>query len=342
MIIQFENFQIKLDEILHEDFNLSDFNGIEFSVLRLISDWFNNQDAFLFKTSGSTGESKEITIHRKMIEYSAHATFDFIDKDRNLNNSLLCLDPTFIGGAMVVFRSLIMKHDLRVIKPSNNPLEALKPNEKFGLASMVPMQYLNSRTDRVNQISNVLIGGGHIDVIHNPALKTNVYATFGMTETVSHIALRKINEEFYKTTGDHLVFIQNDSSLIIKGTLTNDQPLQTNDVVALISDKEFKWIGRTDFIINSGGIKLNPEAIERKLFDQIDVPFLASSLADHQLGQKLVLIIEGDGHPRIDFSALSKYELPKEVHFLEKIPTTQSGKINRIGSKQLLETKLSQ
>lgn len=339
MIIQFENFQIKLDEILNDRFSLSEFIGIEFNVLKLISDWFSDQDTFVFKTSGSTGKSKEISIHRKLIEYSVKATFDHIDPENKIESAILCLDPNFIGGAMVVFRAAIMHHDLFVIKPSNNPLENLKPNDHYGLISMVPLQYQNSDVNKINQVSHILIGGGQINTINNADVNAKVYATFGMTETISHIALRKIEQSIFTTTGDARVSVDADSALIIKGSITDNQILKTNDIVELISETEFKWIGRKDFIINSGGIKLNPESIEGKLSNQLSFPYLISSLPDDYLGQKLVLVIEASNQISVDFSVLSKYEIPKEVIYIQEIPKTKTGKVDRNSTQRLIIKK---
>ncbi|MFK7953684.1 MAG: hypothetical protein AB8B73_12625 [Ekhidna sp.] len=336
MIIQFENFQISLNEILDANFSLSNFHGSELNALKLISEWFSDQDTFTFKTSGSTGKSKEILIHRKMIEYSTMATFDRIDPERKLNSSLLCLDPQFIGGAMVIFRALIMEHNITVIEPSKSPLEALETDSQFGLASMVPLQYLNSPADRINQIDTIIIGGSPIGIKSNSDIKSNVFSSYGMTETVSHIALRKIDETDFVTTGDTKVSLGKDSSLHISGTITNEEILETNDIVELKSDISFKWIGRKDFVINSGGIKINPETLEQKLSSQIQSEFIVSSQKDDFLGQKIILVVEGIEKESFDFSLLTKYEVPKNVLFVAEIPKTASGKIDRMQTEKMI------
>jgi o-succinylbenzoate---CoA ligase len=340
VIIQFENVQLKLDEILHENFILHEFNGIEFNVLRLITYWFSDQDTFVFETSGSTGSSKQITIERKKIQYSTKATFDAIDPDGKISSSLLCIDPQFIGGAMVVFRALIMNHDLRVVEPSGNPLESLKRDEKYDLASMVPLQYHNSNIEDLNKIGNILIGGAPIRINVNAKLKSVVYSTFGMTETVSHIALKTIDTPVFHTTGDIIIDTNVNGTLRLNGTITDHKWLLTNDVVEKISTTEFIWIGRKDFIINSGGIKQNPETIESVLRKEIKIPFLVSSLPDKLLGEKLILILEGHQIQKIDYSDLTKFEVPKQIHILPKIPRTTSGKLDRNAARKILIEEL--
>lgn len=340
MIIQFESAELKLDEILNGDFTHCEFTGIEFNVLRLITTWFSNQDTFVFKTSGSTGQSKELSIERKKIEYSTKATFKMIDSGKRISSSLLCIDPQFIGGAMVVFRALIMNHDLRVIQPSGNPLKSLKMGERYDLVSMVPLQYQNSDIEDLNRISTILIGGAPIEINRNSKLKSIVYSTFGMTETVSHIALKAFDSPSFQTTGDAIIDTYDNDTLMIKGTITDHKWIQTNDVVEKISNTEFRWIGRKDFIINSGGIKMNPENIEHMLRKKIQIPFIISALPDKLLGEKLILILEGTNTPEIDYADLSKYEVPKQVYTLPEIPRTLSGKFDRKAAQKLLIREL--
>lgn len=336
VIIQFEKFQLKLDEIINDDFSLSKFNRIEFNVLKLITAWFSEQDQFVFKTSGSTGASKSIPIDRNKIIYSCQATFKAIDPDQKTTSSLLCIDPKYIGGAMVVLRACIMNHNLKVIEPSSNPLSSLEKEDAFDLTSMVPLQFQNSSPTDLNKVKNILIGGASFSNSIDPEIKSNVYFTFGMTETVSHFALRKMDQDSYYTTGDTLLAVDSDSALQVKGTLTDDLWLHTNDIVDLISNKKFRWLGRKDFIINSGGVKLNPESIESKLKNQIGTPFLISYIPHNQLGQQLVLVTEGAIDTPLDYTVLEKYEIPKLVIVCSEIPLTKNGKVDRVETQKMI------
>ncbi|WP_420578412.1 AMP-binding protein [Ekhidna sp.] len=306
--------------------------------MELIRKWHSGQKYFTHYTSGSTGRPKKIIISREKIELSVKSTLAFIDPKNAIKSSLLCLSPANIGGAMVVYRAIIFDHDLKIIEPTSNLQQAFKKGQYFDLASMVPLQFKNLSKKDISRFGTILIGGAHM-----PADMTNydsnIYATFGMTETVSHIALRHINEELFITTGDTEVAATSDQTLKIKGSITGNKWLITNDIVKIHSNKQFKWIGRADFIINSGGIKINPEMIEAQLMSQIKCDFMAASLPDDKLGRKLVLLIEG-GDQKLDFTSLGKYHQPREVFFNQQIFKTKTNKIDRLKTQQYFESLL--
>ncbi|GAB4234384.1 MAG: AMP-binding protein [Ekhidna sp.] len=326
---------LKLDEIPKVNISNPNFTRTEKSALKLAKLWHEGASSFEFTTSGSTGKAKHITISRELIEYSTQATFAAIDPDHSIKTSLLCLNPSFIGGAMVVFRALIAKQDLYIIEPASQLTDAFKFRANYDLVSMVPLQFKSLPAHTIEQFGTILIGGAPMDT-ERKTYENNVYAAFGMTETVSHIALRKIDEELFSTTGDMEVSLSEDGCLRFKGTMTHNQWLETTDVGTCHNSHAFKWIGRKDFIINSGGIKLNPESIEAHLFPQINSPFIISSMPDNKLGEKVVLVIEGNRPKELDLSPLPKFEKPKQVLENFKIPRTASGKMDRIKTKELL------
>ncbi|MEP1093518.1 MAG: AMP-binding protein [Cyclobacteriaceae bacterium] len=340
MVVQFEKCELKIDQIHKEEFSKESFIEHEIKVIELIQGWLRKEPNFWFKTSGSTGDAKTILIERKKIEYSCESTMNKIDPDHKFGSALLCLSPEMIGGAMVVFRSLVRGLDLRVVKPVSNPLELLSEKSTFDLTSLVPMQIQQARSQQLNMFRTILVGGAPLTdhVIHSSAM---VYETFGMTETVSHFALKILGQAEYECIGDTLIEKQSDNTLAINGSLTDHKTLKTNDLIEYISSTKFKWIGRSDFVINSGGIKINPEVVEAKLSAILDRRFFISGLADEKLGDKVVLVIEGDSYDlTIDFSILEKYQRPKSIHFTKRFVLTDSQKIDRLKTKEFLIKQL--
>lgn len=339
MIIQSKNFSLKLEEILIDEIPHLHFNQTEKNVIRLVKDWFNGKECFKFNTSGSTGKPKEIDIQRDKIIYSTNATFNFIDPDDHIKSCLLCIDPSFVGGAMVVFRALIKNLDLFIIEPTMEIMKQIPVNLSADLVSMVPAQYHNLDKNSLDRFGNVLIGGGPMGVMKENHL-SNVYSTYGMTETISHVALRLLHEQEFKSTGDTEVRINNKGCLEFKGTITSNRWLSTNDLGTSSDSRSFKWIGRKDFIINSGGIKFNPEIIEQKLVALPQGEFLISSIPDKILGERIVLLLESKKPNQLDFSLLDRYEIPKEVFENVTFLRTPSEKIDRIKTRDLLISSL--
>jgi len=338
VIVTSKNFVLKLEEILKDNLPTERYNEHENIVLGMIRDWHSEQKNFTHYTSGSTGRPKKVKISREKIELSAKSTLEYIDADNEIKTSLLCLDPRHIGGAMVVYRALVYGHDLAIIEPTSSLKQALNDDQNYDLASMVPMQFKGLGMDELSKVKHILIGGAPI-AVDKREYKPNVFATFGMTETVSHIALRRISEESFTTTGDTQVAVSTNGTLKIHGSITDNKWLETNDVVEVYSSTSFKWLGRADFMINSGGIKINPEYVEAQLMDQIAGEFMAGSIPDDKFGRKLILLIAGD-RQSLDFSSLEKYHRPKEVFFNQKIIKTPGNKIDRLKTQELFETSL--
>jgi len=338
--VRSKNFELKLEEITKEKIIEVTKNETEKRTLELICDWNKGKQTFDFQTSGSTGLAKSISIAKESILYSTDATFSFIDPLNEMRSTLLCINPNFIGGAMVVFRALIKELDLFITEPASNPLQSVPGEEKFDLVSLVPLQYESLELKAQERFHTILIGGAPITSAHPSSSKVRVFSTYGMTETVSHIALRKLSETQFHTTGDTKVSLSNQNCLQFKGVITDHKWLPTNDIGVIHSPTSFEWIGRKDFIINSGGVKVNPEKVEAQLTDQLDVPFLVSSKPDEMLNERVILIIQGkEREVALNYSDLPKYAKPKEVLFLEKLPMTPTNKIERKKIKKLLRKK---
>jgi O-succinylbenzoic acid--CoA ligase len=298
-------------------------------------------------TSGSTGEPKKILIAKEKMILSANKTIRFFNLQDRVD-ALVCLSLNTIAGKMMLVRSLVGKWNLTIVEPAVNPL--LNSDENIDFVALVPLQLeriLIECPDKIRQIETVIVGGAPVSNSLINLLKENemtVYQTFGMTETVSHIALRKIGKEtdaFYKTV-DGVEVSDLDGNLIIHYPEMFEEPLRTNDLVKIISPKQFEWLGRSDFMINSGGVKLNPEKIEQKLSELIPYSFFITGLKDDRLGQKLALVIENNSNfipEKVRFqSVLDKFELPKVYINVKEFDRTKSGKVNRIKTIQNIQS----
>ena len=204
----------------------------------------------------------------------------------------------------------------------------------------MPLQAENS-LEKLHQFKKIIIGGAKVsDDLANKLkeIKSDIYETYGMTETITHIAAKKIGEEFFTILENASISKDNRNCLVIDVPSISDEILITNDIVQILNDKQFKWIGRYDNVINSGGIKLFPEQIEAKLASKISNRFFVIGQPDEVLGSKVVLVIEGDKF-EIDaniYESLEKFEKPKDVLFIPKFVETETNKINRLKTLQAI------
>ncbi len=313
-------------------------------IARFIKEWINDELFVRVQTSGSTGEPKKIKVQKSAMIASAKRTLQFFNLKAG-DSALLCLSVKYIAGKMMLVRALVGQLNLLPIGVVSNPM--LEFSGKADFAAMVPLQVsavIDDDKTRLEHICKLIIGGGsvHEQVEQElTGLKTEVWETYGMTETVSHIALRRVgvgNKRFRLLPGIEIKKDERGCLCILPSDINVDQ-LATNDLVDLVGETEFRFIGRYDNIINSGGVKLMPELIEEKLKPLIKPDFAISWKQDNMLGQRLVLVIGADASllpGEIDFSALSKYEVPKEIVFVESIPKTETGKIQRAKLRELL------
>lgn len=322
---------------MHLEFRTSN-PKTEKEIRSFLSHWTQNE-SFSVKTSGSTGERKSIRIEKEFAEASARKTLDFL-KLKNGDKALLCLSADTIAGKMMIIRALIGDLKLIVTDPSSNPLEVVKDEENIDFAAMVPLQVSKSIEDNLSKlrgIKNLIIGGAPISGSLKDKIITeeiSAYQTFGMTETISHVAMRKIGKDNspFIAMPNTLFSAGRDSNLIVDSPDIGVHQLETNDIVELLNEHEFRWIGRKDRIINSGGIKLSPEEIESKII--ADHEFFFDALPDEHLGQKLILCVLGGDFDFNLFKALSKYEKPKEIYYFNEFIYTPSDKIDRIKTKK--------
>ena len=313
----------------------------ELWILKMAANLQEGLTDFSFQTSGSTGIPKKITLSKDQLIQSAETTLSHFSIKPNAR-FLLCIHPQFIGGAMQIVRAYVNQGQLDILAPERI-LDL--DHTKYDLVSMVPLQLNKLYKDlksHLNDFNHLLIGGAMLDpqleekIAADPLIIAHIYATYGMTETASHIAVKHLGSPFFKRIG-HLKISKNDSSCLkIKGLITKNQWLQTQDIVELIDENTFKWLGRQDFVINSGGFKVHPENIEHHLNKQTDQPLIITSLPDEVLGQKVVLLLEGALMPTFDYSSLNPYEKPKKTLNIKKFIYTKNGKIDRKATQKLI------
>jgi O-succinylbenzoic acid--CoA ligase len=293
-------------------------------------DWFDSKDYIEMFTSGSTGEPKTVIVKKQAMVNSAIATGDFFDLKPG-NSALQCLPVKYVAGKMMLVRAMILGLDLEFVAPSSHPM---RNNEiDFDFVAMVPLQAQNS-IQELKKVKKLIIGGAAVNKTLEKQLlklKTEVYETYGMTETITHIAARKLGEKAFTVLPDVTVSYDDRNCLVIHAPKISDEVIITNDIVELVNENQFIFLGRIDNVINSGGIKLIPEQIENKLMSKIQQRFFISSKSDDELGEKLILVVEGD---KVEFEHtiyedLDKYEKPKEILFIPKFKETATGKIMR-------------
>lgn len=341
-----------------------------------LSEWNNAENVIRVHTSGSTGKPKEMLVEKRRMLASAKITCDFLNLKEG-DSALLCMPLDFIAGKMMIVRSIERNLNLTTIKPSNHPLA--NTATAFDLVAMVPSQVYGSlqipeEKEKLKSIRNLIIGGGSISAEIEAELKTfpnAVWSTYGMTETLSHIALRRINGENtsawytpFEGVGIRIIEAENNEGnigqLVISAPHVCASTLVTNDIVEINKEdyldqnksaKRFRIIGRKDNVICSGGIKLHIEEIEDLLRQNISSLFCVSKRADKKFGEAAILLVEKDNNNsenitqetlmQICKQTLPAYSVPKDIIFVQKIPLTGTGKIDRASAATLASAIIS-
>jgi len=324
-------FHLDKEDLCRVSYSLiKEGDEFEKSIGDFLLDWFDENSYIDLQTSGTTGPPKVIRTNKQTMVNSALATGDFFNLSPG-DKALYCLPTKFIAGKMMLVRSFVLGLDIDFVAPSSHPLT--KNETVYDFVAMVPLQAENSLTGLKN-VKKMIVGGASMSKSLEKSLlkvKTEVYETYGMTETITHIAAKKIGEKSFSIL-PNIQISQNDKNcLVISAPKITAEPIVTNDLVELINDHQFVFLGRADNVVNSGGIKLIPEQIEEKLSHGIHSRFFVGGVVDAVLGEKLVLVIEGEKQ-LIDeaiYNTLDKYEKPKEVFYLSKFMETESGKIKR-------------
>jgi O-succinylbenzoic acid--CoA ligase len=319
------------------------------NIWSFLATWVNeNNQLFEINTSGSTGTPKTIAHKRASMIASAQRTCDFFSLQEN-DTALLALPVTHIGGRMMLVRSKVRKLRLICIEPKANPLLGFSSTLKIDFAAFTPMQLFRILEDDdtaayLENFQTIILGGGEISELLKTKIQTiaaSVYETYGMTETVSHIALKKVNgadqTNHFSCLGGIEIATDNRGCLIVKAAALLDEILVTNDLVHLIDQQHFEWLGRIDNTINTGGIKIQAEEIERKLKSFVENRFFITSEKDAQLGERVILVLEQNELTSIEkeklqalfTTHLSAYEKPKAMYHTPTFTETENGKINR-------------
>jgi len=324
-------FHLDRDDLCRVAYSfIKEGDDFERPVGDFILDWFDQNDFIEMNTSGSTGIPKKIRVKKQAMVNSALATGDFFELEPG-NKVLHCLPVKYVAGKMMFVRGFILGLDLDFVAPSSQPL---KNNDTiYDFSAMVPLQAHNSLKD-LHKIKKLIVGGAKISTALERELlelPIQAYETYGMTETVSHIAAKRVGDSVFTVLPNVQISQDERHCLVITAPNISDEILVTNDLVDLVSETEFIWNGRIDNIINSGGIKLIPEQIEQKLAQFIPERFFVTSESDNDLGEKLVLVIEGESRSVDEaiFEGLDKYERPKKIIFVDRFKETGNGKIIR-------------
>lgn len=333
--------------------SLSPQTEFEEKVISFLTEWQSDSTKVPVQTSGSTGTPKVFEIEKNKMLNSARMTCDFLTLKEG-NTALLCLPVEYISGKMMVVRALERKLKLIITPPSIKPLEEL--DQEIDFCAMSPLQVENS-LKHLHFIKNLIIGGAQVSEslqskiythlssgIHYPSTRT--YETYGMSETLSHIGLKQIypvSEEYFSVFKGIEIALDERRCLKISAPALHPEILQTNDLVELKDDRHFKFLGRIDNVINSGGLKIHTEELESLLHRYIPREAAFLGVNDEKLGQKLVLVIEGSENDVLKLQLnealkeiekiLSKNHLPKTIHFIPVFPRIPNGKLNR---KELL------
>ena len=316
-----------------------------------LDEWNNPKNTVEVQTSGSTGVPKCIQVEKQRMLNSARITCDFLGLKAG-DTALLCMPLDYIAGKMVVVRSIERQLRLTTVEASGHPLKNI--TNSFDFAAMVPMQVYNSlqvpeEREKLCTIKHLIIGGGPINDDLQQQLSSfpnNVWSTYGMTETLSHIALRRLNGEnaslWYTPFNTVSISLNTNGCLVIEAPLVHEGRLETHDR-AEIRDGKFRILGRLDNVINSGGIKIQAEEVEEKLRPHIKIPYLITKCRDEKFGEVVVLLTECPDlslAKEICCNVLPKFWQPKHYLYTSHIPLTGTGKPARKAAEEWCSTEL--
>ncbi len=337
----------KFAELLSLKLDKDQLSPFEYGTLRSIQDWQSAKDSFVFKTSGSTGKPKQIKFSREQIRKSAQRTIDTFHLQPG-QAVLCCLNTSFVAGFMMLIRAIEGNLKLTIQEPSSNPL-AFIGDHKIDFVAMTPNQLkgsLDENPEKIHQIGKLLLGGAGLHpVLENRirSMQVEAYHGYAMTETLTHVAVRNISksETEYRALNGVVFRLNKKGCLVINDEWLGIQDLETNDLVDLVDDRTFIWIGRNDHVVNSGGIKIQLEELENNM-DKIlheldlDIAYCLVPQPDIILSNRLVLLIEDSG---IEISVdqilnklkadLPKYHAPREIIMVPELFHTRTGKIDR-------------
>ena len=326
-----------------------------------LAEWHNDSPTVLVHTSGSTGKPKPMLVEKRRMQASARITCRFLGLHEG-DTALLCMPLDYIAGKMMVVRALTCGLQLVSVPPSSHPLStahlSILPS-RIDFAAMVPLQVWNSlqvpeERHRLMHIRHLIIGGGAIDQALASQLADfphQVWSTYGMTETLSHIALRRLNgpeaSDWYTPFDGVTLSLTDEGCLVINAPAVHEGPLVTNDIAELSppatadSPRRFRILGRKDNVVCSGGIKIQIEEVERLLRPHLHVPYMITKAPDEKLGEQVVLLTEsktvGDVLALCRLH-LPKYWVPRRILSVDRLPLTETGKPARHEAERMAMT----
>ena len=313
-----------------------------------LQEWQNDEPTVWVHTSGSTGTPKPLQVEKERMRASARLTCSFLGLKEG-DSALLCMPLQYIAGKMVVVRSLVAGLRLLPVAPCGHPLKDLTEIPTF--AAMIPMQVYNTlqvpeECSKLMEIKHLIIGGGAIDDALGRELKAfpnHVWSTYGMTETLSHIALRRLNgaeaSDWYTPFENVRIRLSEENTLIIHAPSVCAEELTTNDIAEINDEGKFRILGRKDNTINSGGVKIQIEQVEAALKEHLDIPFQITARKDAKFGEIVVLLYnkvkEEADIRRICEEKLPAYWVPKIYLPVEELPLTGTGKPDRATARRI-------
>jgi len=318
-------------------------------VYCFLNEWMGDDDFIIQTTSGTTGKPKQLRLSKTAMMASAAKTIDFFELGEK-QTALLCLPADYIAGKMMMVRSIVSGMHLEITEPLSNPV--MPDIQQIDFCAMVPLQVMNyiESYKTPGQIKKLIIGGAATGTsLENRLLKfpAEAYSTYGMAETCSHIAIRKLNGEnrqdrFHVLKGIRISADERNCLVIDADFLSAS--VQTHDIVSITGEDTFKWLGRFDNLINSAGVKIVPEEVEASCYQLLSIECAVTGLPDEILGQKVVYIFEIDFLKKTDMPELvkklnglqTKFWKPKEVYAVEKFPRNASFKIDRHKLREMI------
>lgn len=310
------------------------------SIYSFLKNWFDDSDEIITHTSGSTGKPKEIRLSKDAMRNSARMTNAFFQLDAS-KTALLCLPASYIAGKMMLVRALVSGFHLVCVEPKANPFAEI--NIPLDFTAITPYQLHHSAENlKSYPVKNIIVGGGHVgSVLEKLAaeIPASMFETYGMTETASHIALRCFNgddkSDYFKVLPGVSIRLDDRGCLAINAPHLSRNELITNDIVELKDESSFRWLGRVDSVINSGGVKIFPEQVEKKLETLIPERYFIASVPDEKLQNKVVLVIESEQYDSVRLEQLKaqfhrqldRYEMPKAILFVPQFICSPGNKI---------------
>ncbi|MEY2963764.1 MAG: hypothetical protein RL754_1025 [Bacteroidota bacterium] len=308
-------------------------------IQKVLSNFIANEPHFPISTSGSTGKPKLVEHPRKRLVQSAYATLEFFELEPG-DRALLVLPAKYIGGAMMIIRAYLGNLELHLQEPSGLPVL----DRSYNFVPLTPAQYirlLESNLSGLKRIEYILLGGAPLHPRYDKARKDlSVYVGYGMTETASHVALRPLGEYYYEAVGSTTFAESENDTLIIRAPHLDITMLLTTDMIELRDERHFRYLGRQDFVINSGGVKIQPEVIE-DILQAENIDAYISYKEDHIYGQVPVLVLDKPLHLSAAKQLITKLPRlwrPRWVTTVQDFPILASGKIDRASLALLIKS----